>query len=77
MRVLLISGRALVLLIDDLYRAIGLENADKYTKMLYEFIGWRLYGEHGTSKTLILPTMSRVRQVGNFSEIDIHMSERT
>ena len=35
-------GRGLILVLDDVYKAIGLGEVDRYTKMLYEWITWKL-----------------------------------
>ncbi len=35
-------GRGLIVVLDDVYKAIGLDEVDRYTKMLYEWINWKL-----------------------------------
>ncbi len=35
-----LRGRNVVIIVDDVYRAIGLEDVDRYTKSLYEWIGY-------------------------------------
>ncbi len=50
-------GRGLFLAVDDVYKAIGLENVDRYTKMLYEWIAWRA-PRYGIENLLIVLTTS-------------------
>lgn len=53
-----LSKKKLVILIDDVYKCLGLENVDKYTKMLYELIGWKFRRELMLDSVLVLLTTS-------------------
>ncbi len=38
----LAASKGIIVVLDDVYKAIGLEEVDRYTKMLYEWISWKL-----------------------------------
>ncbi len=52
-----LRGKNVVVIVDDVYRAIGLENVDRYTKSLYESIDY-LHRYMDVGKVLILLTTS-------------------
>ncbi len=52
-----LRGKKLVIVLDDVYRAIGLENVDRYTKLLYEWIEY-LHRELNVDSVLFLLTTS-------------------
>ncbi len=52
-----LRNRNVVLIVDDVYRAIGLENVDRYTKSLYEWIGY-LHEEYGVANVAIILSTS-------------------
>ncbi len=45
--------KGLFLVVDDVYKAIGLDNVDRYTKMVYEWISWSL-PRLGVRKALVV-----------------------
>jgi len=49
-------GNGLFIVIDDVYKAIGLENVDRYTKLVYEWISWK--ASEYTNKLLVVITTS-------------------
>ncbi len=68
-------GGGLVVAIDDVYRAIGLENVDRYTKMLYEWITWRV-PRYGVKNLLVVLTTSEglsKRVLARHTYADIYM----
>lgn len=52
-----LRGKKIVVILDDVYRAIGLKNVVRYTKVLYEWIG-ALHREFNVSSVLFLLTTS-------------------
>ena len=52
-----LRGRNVVVIVDDVYRAIGLDDVDRYTKSLYEWIGF-LHERYGVSNTAIILSTS-------------------
>jgi len=52
-----LRSRSVVILIDDVYRAIGLENVDRYTKSLYEWVT-HLHEEYGAANVAMILTTS-------------------
>lgn len=68
-------GRGLVVAVDDVYKAIGLENVDRYTKMLYEWISWRA-PSYRVGNLLVLVTTSEgisKRVLARHTYVDIYM----
>lgn len=52
-----LRGRNVVVMVDDVYRAIGLDYVDRYTKSLYEWIGY-LHERYGVGNTAIILSTS-------------------
>jgi len=70
-----LKGKNVVLLIDDVYRAIGLENVDRYTKSLYEWIGY-LHEKFEVSNVAIILTTSEgvsKRELSKHTYVDLRM----
>ncbi len=70
-----LRGKHVVVVIDDVYRAIGIDDVDRYTKMLYEWIGY-LHQEFGVSRVLfILATSEGVskRVLSRHTYVHIYM----
>jgi len=54
---LALRGKNLVVIVDDVYRAIGLDSVDRYTKMMYEWIDY-LHRSLGVERVAIILTTS-------------------
>ncbi len=52
-----LKNKKLVIVVDDVYRAIGFEDVDRYTKMLYEWIGY-LHQKYDIESVCIVLTTS-------------------
>ncbi|MEM1722094.1 MAG: ATP-binding protein [Ignisphaera sp.] len=52
-----LEGKSVVVVLDDVYRAIGLDEVDRYTKSLYEWIGY-LHERYKASNVAIVLTTS-------------------
>ncbi len=52
-----LRGKNLVVIVDDVYRSIGLDSVDRYTKMMYEWIDY-LHRNLGVEKVAIVLTTS-------------------
>ncbi len=52
-----LRGKRLVVILDDVYRAVGIENAVRYTKLLYEWIS-NLHTEFNVKHVLFVLTTS-------------------
>ncbi len=48
-----LKGRGVLIAVDDVFKAIGLENVDRYVKALYEFIDY-LHREYGVRRVAII-----------------------
>ncbi len=53
-------GKGLVIVIDDVYKAIGLENVERYTKLVYEWITWKFPRYHIDNLLIIITTSEGV-----------------
>ena len=70
-----IENRNVVVILDDVYRAIGLDEVDRYTKSLYEWIGY-LHEKYRVSNTAIVLTTSEgisKRILSKHTYVSIHM----
>ncbi|WP_267878582.1 ATP-binding protein [Desulfurococcus amylolyticus] len=70
-----LRGKTLVVVVDDIYKAIGINEVDRYTKMLYKFIGY-LHQEFRVSKAIfIIATFEGVskRIVSKHNHVHVYM----
>jgi len=56
-KILSLKNKNVILILDDVYKSIGIENVDKYTKTLYEWIG-HLHEEFDVNRVLFIITTS-------------------
>jgi len=70
-----LKGKNVVVIVDDVYRAIGIENVDRYTKSLYEWIGYLHEKYEVGNVAIILSTSEGIskRELSRHTYVDIRM----
>ena len=70
-----LSGRNVLIIVDDVYRAIGLDNVSRYTKSLYEWINYLHENFNAGNVAIILTTSEGLskRELSRHTYVQIYM----